>query len=355
MARISRSAPARPALGRQPHRQSELVLLGPFEAEAEFPALAVATPDARVLLDSFEAEAEFPELTVTTDQRLTLAVFEAEAEFPALTVSIPIQPGDAMDGLPGQIEFNGFLLGRTTPYRWKNLVGHRDRPNLDSGNSPRASRHGSWPGRPLAQERVLTWTALLRAPRAEVEGAIDALEQALPVLEDEDELSLVVNDLGTPYLMWGRIDRLQLPLDPAIRIGLGQLTLQWVCSDPRRYGILRSGVTIPAGDSANVPNAGNVATHPLIRFHGPAVNPGLVNTTLSRQVVFGLTLGSGQVLEVDCDRGTAAIGTTNVIGTLAGTSVHPSDFVLGRSDNILTHTVTSGGVDVDVLYRDAWL
>ncbi|WP_326637260.1 hypothetical protein OG884_26465 [Streptosporangium sp. NBC_01755] len=284
---------------------------------------------------------------------IDLPAVALQVEIPGALVSVPIRPGDNISR-PGQLEFNGTLFGSGTPYRWRSLVGWRDRANLDSGNVPRASRHGSWAGRPLLQERIITWAALLKAPPQEVEAAIDALEQALPVLEDETELPLVINDLGIPYLAFGRIDRVQLPVDAKLRLGLGQLTLQWVCSDPRRYAVNATGVTIPVGEARDVSNAGNAATHPLLRVNGPAPGPIVLNETLDRVVEFNLTVPTGKQLLIDCDLGTATIDGVDVMGKLTGSSVHPSDFVLGRGLNIVSHDATSGGVDVDVLYRDAW-
>ncbi|MGW6498541.1 phage distal tail protein [Nonomuraea angiospora] len=348
-------------------------------ARAAVPAPAVTTDSATVAnLTTVTAAAAVPAPTVQTDISLTPATVQAAATVWGLTVqadfnadvtlphvavttavdgvvaSVPALPGDNMSGQPGQIEFGGFLLGTSTPYRWKTLTGWREKPPIDSGNVPRASRHGSYAGRPLMQERVITWTANLRAPRGEVEAAVVALELALPVYADERESPLVINDLGTPYLIYGRIDRNPIVVDQRLRLGFSQLTLQWICSDPRRYNLLATGVTVPINEDRTIGNGGNSETHPLLVVKGPVVGPVVVNETMQQQVAFDVTLDADDELVIDCDLGNATIAGANVIGQLTGASVHPSYFVLDRGNNTISHTATSGGAQVEVLYRDAW-
>ncbi|WP_101788640.1 phage distal tail protein [Nonomuraea indica] len=332
---------------------AEIVNVGPLVVPAT-PLQLDASAGASVNLPAAAVPVTVPQLDVRSDATVMLPFVSVGVQVPLPRVTVPVLPGDAMDGAAGQIEFNGTVLGRTTPYRWINLAGWRDKPSIDSGNVPRASRHGSWRGRPLLQERIVLWTAQLRTSRDEVEAAVNALEQALPVEEDETERPLVINDLGTPYLIYGRIDKHTLDQSKRLRLGLAPLVLQWVCSDPRRYNINSTGVTIPVGDEAEISNAGNTATHPILRVHGPATTPVVVNETMSRQVGFAVTLLAGEQLVIDCDRGTATVDGEDVMSTLTGASVHPSDFVLGRGTNLVSHSTTAGGAEVDVLYRDAW-
>lgn len=332
---------------------TEIVNLTTIPVPASVPAPSVSS-GSQVEAATIAAAVAVHAPTVEVHASVALAPITVPVQFPGVVVTVPILPGDNMDGDPGQIEFNGTLLGRTTSYRWRTLAGWRDRPGIDSGNAPRPTRHGSWAGRPLLQERTITWTALLRAPRDEVEAAVQALEQALPVLDDETELPLVINDLGTPYLIYAGAPRLGLPVDQKLRLGHGQLTLQWVCSDPRRYNINSTGVTIPVDDEATVANAGNIATHPILRVHGPVDTPAVLNNTLNRLVAFDVELLAGEQLVINCDLGTATVGGVDVMGQLTGASVHPSDWVLARGSNVVSHSADVDGVEVDVLYRDAW-
>ncbi|GGS88581.1 phage tail domain-containing protein [Nonomuraea spiralis] len=359
MAHFGRGYPSKSAIYRR--RRFSIpatVPLGPFEIADEFPALLVTTPDATVPLGPFEIADEFPALTLSTGQAVTLAAFEIADEFPDLVVSVPIRPGDAMDGAAGQLEFNGFLLGRTTAYRWKVLDGWRTRPPNEAQDVPDPDSHGALSVRPLLARRTIIYTSLIRAPREEIEAAVNALEQALPVLETEEELPLVINDLGTPYLVYGKINDLALPDDQQLRLGLGKLGLQWTCSDPRRYNLERTGINLELGVPTALPNAGNASTWPIIRIDGPVTNPTIVNSTMSRQLVFNLTVTSGQRLTIDPKRRVAYItpGDTIVTGKLVGTSVPIRAFVLRRGANQVTFTAASGGaIPAVALYRDAWL
>ncbi|MEU8035718.1 hypothetical protein [Streptosporangium sp. NPDC049078] len=355
MARLGRGYPARPYITRRRPPRHASVGLGVLESADEFPQLLVRTPNAYIALGVLESVDEFPALSLRYDSRVYLPALESADEFPQLVVNTPILPGAQLDGDPGQIEANGFVLGRGTRYRWKTLAGWRDRPDDTSTNVPEPSSHGTLPVRPLLTERTILWTALLRTPRAEVEDVVNALEQAFPVLEDETETPLVINDLGTPYLVYGRLKKFNLPVDQLLRLGRGNLVLQWVCSDLRRYNLRRTGVNLNINEITPLPNAGNVSTHPLIRIPGPAVNPSLLNTTLGRLISFALTVPEGQRLTIDPKRKAAYIGDTSVIGSRTRSSVPIGDWVLGRGPNDILYTATSGGSTPAVgLYRDAW-
>ncbi|MFE3449617.1 hypothetical protein ACFXJ8_11845 [Nonomuraea sp. NPDC059194] len=274
-----------------------------------------------------------------------------------VTANVPVLPGDQLDGLPGQIEFFGTVLGRGTPYRWRLLEGWRGKDTPDSGNAPRANRHGSAPGRPLGRERTLTWTALLKAARADIEAAVLALENATPLLDTAEQWPIVVNDLGTPYLAYGRIDRVHIPLDKLIRLGHGNIVLQWILADPRRYNINATGVTVPISTTVEISNAGNASTHPVLRFPGPVTTPRLHNQTADRVLEINATVASGQELVVNTDLGTAKVGppgspTTDV--PITPSSVSIPDWTLARGAQDVRYTAVSGGSQVEVLYRDAW-
>lgn len=355
MARLGRAHPPRPAvLGRQRFALPAAVHLGPFETEAEFPALTVTTPDARVHLGPFETEAEFPALSLSYGQHVTLPAFETEAEFPALVVTTPILPG-ANITRAGQIEWNGFLLGSGTPYRWKGLTGWKNLPGITPGNVERSTGHGSYRGRPSGQERIITYATIIKGPATAFEQIIEDLEDVTGLPDTEEEFPLVIRELSTPYLVYAQIrNRDPGPIDPNYRLGLASNgVVQWVASDPRRYGLTRRGATVPRDVPTELLNAGNTGTHPLIRIPGPSEAPILHNQTLNRIIGFGRSILPGQVLEVDPYGATARIGDTNVTGDLTG-SVPLPDFLLGSGGNTILYTAASGGSGgVDFLWRDA--
>ncbi|GHH67655.1 hypothetical protein GCM10017673_15010 [Streptosporangium violaceochromogenes] len=268
--------------------------------------------------------------------------------------TVPVLPGDQLDGSPGQIEFNGFTLGRGTPYRWLTLDGWRGKETPDSGNAPRASRAGSAPGRPLPRERTVLWTAGLKASREEIEAAVLALENATPLLGTAAQWPLVINDLGTPYLAFGRIDRVNIPVDRLLRVGAGRVVMQWILADPRRYAINATGVTIPVNTTVTVTNAGNTETHPILIVPGPAVTPKLHNLTTGRITEWNLTVPDGQDLVINTDLGTAKLNGVDVIGDMSSGSVAVPDWTLARGPQDIRYTTASGGSQAEVLYRDAW-
>ncbi|MFD0883562.1 hypothetical protein ACFQ08_03175 [Streptosporangium algeriense] len=355
MARLGRAHPPRSVvLGRQRFALPASIHLPAFETEAEFPPLTVTIPDARIHLGPFETEAEFPQLTFSYGQHVTLPAFETEAEFPALTVTTPILPGANITAA-GQIEWNGFVLGSGTPYRWRSLTGWKSLPTITPGNVERSTGHGSYPGRPSGQERIITYATRIKAPRAEFEQVIQDLEDVTGLPDTEEEFPLVIRELETPYLVYAQIrNRDPGPIDPTYRLGIASNgVVQWVASDPRRYGLTRRGVTIPRDIPTELLNAGNTGSHPLIRIPGPAETPLLTNQTLTRIIGFGRSILADEVLEVDPYGATARIGDVNVTGDLTG-SVPLPDFLLGAGINRILYTCASGGdFGVDFLWRDA--
>jgi phage-related protein len=134
------------------------------------------------------------------------------------------------------------------------------------------------------------------------------------------------------------------------------VAVRWICADPRRYNVIRSGLGIPAGATVEIDNAGNVATHPLLRVDGPVTNPELANTTLDRTLSFLLTLETGERLTIDTDAGNATVDGESVLSTLTGASAPVGDFVFERGTNEITFDADSGGAaGMVALYRDAWL
>ncbi|MBA9003729.1 phage distal tail protein [Thermomonospora cellulosilytica] len=289
-------------------------------------------------------------------------------------------PGDLITG-DGQIEWRGLLLGAGTPYGWLGLDGWRDLPGVDTGNMPRPARHGSWPGRVLAQERVVTFTCLVRALVADFPAAVAALESAMTLSETGAEEALVVSTLSERRLVYGQITGRAMPIDKAYRVGHGRATLQWVCADPRKYSLVEHTETIPqpavsgAGlvypltypltygpapetGTRTVTNAGDVPTSPTITFTGPCTDPALINVGTGTRLEFALPLAAGEELVVDTAAGTVLLGgMADRLYTLTGASVPVEAFELPPGDSMLAFRGGgfSGGATCDVTWRDAWM
>ncbi|GAA3416244.1 phage distal tail protein [Streptosporangium vulgare] len=358
MARAGRSYPNRPIVVKGRYYRAADLVLDPFEVEAEWPALTVVTPSAQVLLGPFEVEAEWPPVTLFYGQSLSLAPFEVEAEWPEITVSTPIRPGDSITQA-GQVEWNGTLWGPGTDVAVLiPIEGWRSTPTIDNLNVSKPSAHGAWNARKLAQQRLVT--IRLQPNSASdpdmIDDLLDEIDAVTGIADDDTPLPLVVRLRGAPQLAFGQI----IDRDPDIggdyNAGVPTVTILIACGDARRYGIDRTGVSIPVGGTVQVINAGNTGTHPIIRIPGPVVNPTLVNAATGRILGFATTVEAGEQLEIDTDKGNATVNGDSIMSTLTGASAPVPGWVIKAGTNAITYTASSGGDSpLTLLYRDAWI
>lgn len=354
MARLGRSQPIPVTIrGRLTYHQAT-VDLPTFSLGWVFPSLTVVSPSVAIPLPTFSLGWEFPPVSLPVG----LPTFSLGWEFPTITAVVPTKPGDSLTGAAGQVEWNGTLWGTGTAFTLQEITGWRSLPSLDNLNVERPSRHGAWAARRLAQQRLVTIRLQPNSigDPAEIDDLLDQLDQVTGVLEDETEWPLVVKGYGTPYLAFGAISDRDIPMSGDYSVGAPTASVLIVCSDPRRYSLIRTGVDLPAGDDVAVTNAGNVSTHPVLRIPGPVVDPTITNTTLDRVLQFSLTIADGEQMNIDTDAGTVVIGSESQMQTLTGISVPVTEFVLARGVNNLRYSVGSGGDNpVVALYRDAWL
>ncbi|MFF4989621.1 hypothetical protein ACFY19_20680 [Streptosporangium saharense] len=323
-------------------------------------ALAVGVPTPEVhasaapTAEGVGAVVAMPSPTVQVHADVIMGVVALGVAVPVPVVTVPILPGDRISR-PGQIEWNGTLLGSGTSYGWRELTGWRETPPVVLGNIDQPLGHGSYPGQPYAGERVINWATIIKVARSDMEQVLLDLEDATGVAESEDELPLVINDLGTSYLVYAHLtNRTPGPIDRRARLGVAQGALQWTCSDPRRYSVLRYSVTLPRDVETDVLNAGNAAAPYILRVPGPCVHPQIENATLDRVIAFNLTVPSGSRLEIDTKNGSVAIGTADHLHDLVEGSTSVKDFVLAPGANTILFTCDSGGdAGLDVLWRHA--
>ncbi|TYB69751.1 hypothetical protein FXF51_06195 [Nonomuraea sp. PA05] len=330
-----------------------------FESVSEWPNLEVITPNVNVLLAPFESASEWPALTLRFEQRFTLAPFESLSEWPPLAVTIPVKPGDSLTGANGEVEWNGTLWGPATDVRVLLPVeGWLGSPSIDNLNVERPGRHGAWDARKVAKQRIVSIRLQPNsaADPTQVQDLIDQVLAVTGIPEDEAPLPLVIKAYGAPKLAYGQVVDRPLTLDGDYNVGMPTMGVVIACADPRLYSLERAGVTVPVGLPTTLANTGNASSHPVIRIEGPATNPVLTNQTLGRTLQFAITLGEGDLMEIDTDFGTATVADENVMSTLAGSSVPVSDFVLKAGSNTITYAVTSGGGEgADFLWRHATL
>lgn len=335
----------------------EIVPLATVTATSSIPAPTVSASAAATLAPVLAlAVIPTPAISADFNANISLVTVVAVAIIPLPVVGVPILPGDQITG-NYQIEYGGLLFGGYgNPYQIiaGSLEGWGDLPSLDSGSVTRPNRHGTWAGRRLAQERQVS-VVIATDANGDFTGALNALRLAITPRDDETEVPLVVSGRDEVLLAYAAVDaRVQPTRDYST--GWVPVSIRWVCSDPRLYNVVQSGISIPVDSAVDVANAGNVATHPVIRVFGPAVNPEISNGALDRMLAFSITLDAGEILEIDTDNGTATVSGENVMSTLTGASAPVADFVFARGVNPITYTADSGGATpATALWRDAWL
>lgn len=284
----------------------------------------------------------------------------------------------------GQIEWNDTLLGSGTVYRWngdQGLTGWEDTPGLDRGAVARPARHGSWPGRDYAQERIITWTSIVSTPTPAAFGAaVTALRAATPVSDDDTDSPLVVRTRwGETHLVYGKLTSRVLPNDRLAGIGRGKATLQWTCSDPRRYSVGEYSTAIPqpgggtgltypltyplsygtAGESGSrvFTNAGNAASSPVISITGPCATPSVVMIGSGLTLELDLAIAASETAVIDTDAGTVTFGGADRTSTLTSRSVPLELFVLQPGDTEIAFRAGTflGGSAATITWRDAYL
>ncbi|MFF4412109.1 hypothetical protein ACFYY8_06220 [Streptosporangium sp. NPDC001559] len=334
---------------------TELVYPDPVTATTAVPAPAVSA-GASTTLTTATATTTVPAPTVRVDADVIMGVVAVQATVPSPVVDVPILPGDKVTRA-GQAEWQGFLLGSGTPYSWQELTGWRTLPPVISGSVDQPLGHGSYDGQPYLGERTVTWVTLIKAPRSQIAGAIRDLEMAVSVSPSEDPGSLVIWDLdgAEPYLVHGHATQREPgPITRQARLGLSRGVLQWVCSDPRRYSVVRYSAVIPKDAETAVLNNGNADSPEILRIPGPATTPQIENLTLDRVVGFDITVPDGHLLEIDTKHGTVVLDGDDKLSTLIEGSTSVKDFVLGPGPNTLLYTTASGGTaGLAVLWRHA--
>ena len=280
----------------------------------------------------------------------------------------------------GQIQWRGLVLGDGTDYHVTSLTGWRELPGVDSGNVARPSRHGSWPGRALAQERTVTveFNVVPMLPD-DLPGRVAELVANTALSEDGTDEPLVVNDFPPALVAYGQLVRRSLPQATGYAYGIASAALQWVCSDPRLYSLDERVVTVlpptsgvggldyplaypltygtPGTSGQAVAfNAGNTPTHPLVVIPGPAERPRVINETTGRTLEFDLTLTAADSLTVDCDAGTVRLNqSADRLYTLTPRSVPVEAWTIPPGRSTIRYQATSAGAAVTLTWRDAYL
>ena len=236
-----------------------------------------------------------------------------------------------------QIEWRGVLLGTGTPYGWQKLEGWLELPGARMANSPRPSRHGTYAGQLLADERVITYEFVMHSAYSAFAPAVDVLRQATALEEAPDEEPLVIQLSGTSWQSMVRCTRRALPVERTYAAQAAPGAIQWVATDPLLYspgaalsastGLPQAsggGLTFPlvfpllfgAGSSGGemaVVNTGTVTSWPTWTITGPVTGPTITNVDTGESLSFDptFTVASGQTMTIDADSRTVTVGGIN--------------------------------------------
>ncbi len=274
--------------------------------------------------------------------------------------ALSLTTGDLIVG-DGQVQWGNLLLG-ADPYFTEEIAGWEDLPGIDSGNVARPATHGSWPGRFLGQERVVTWTGW-NVPidrRESLQASVRWVRSNTTITNDPTEYPLVVRTLGETLMCWGKVSNRAVATDIAYGAGGARTAIQWTCSDPRRYELDEQLVMLTLDDppgaglswpltyplvwgpeatttsSAVLVNSMDAPTPPTITITGPLDTPLVVNQTTGRQLEFALVLTETDVLTIDCRQGTVLLnGVSDRLYTRTARSGPVAGFELQGGDNVL--------------------
>ncbi|MFF4417477.1 hypothetical protein ACFYY8_33550 [Streptosporangium sp. NPDC001559] len=282
---------------------------------------------------------------------------------------------------PWQLEWGGFLIGTGTPYSIQRISGWEDLPGLDMGAAAKPTRPGSWPGAPRPQSRIVTVELEFRATVDRMDEVVAALRAATSRSTTADEAPLAIRLRGETTVALGKVSNRLVLVDHAYSQALApSATLQWLCSDPRRYELTERSLTITPGTSGSgglvyplsypltygtagsanngtAANVGNEPTSPVLTFTGPITTPRLVNTTLGYGLEFAVDVLAGQTLVVDADAGTVLLNGSDRLYTRSNLSVPVEYFELYPGDNNLTLLAASfgTGASLTVTWKSAYL
>lgn len=353
MARIGRGFPSTPIIWSRSRPTHATVALGVFATTSTFPELAVSSPSVTVSLGVVATTSAFPAITIDYDTQFALGVFATMSAFPAISAESPILPGQLLTG-DFQIEWARTLFG-VAPYYILSVEGWDDLPELDSGNAPRSARHGSWPGRDFAQERVVNAVIAISDDTSGFAVSRRDLRRIINASEDGTELDLVIRTNGETLLAGAKVSGRVMPTENYSQ-GFTAVSLRWTCSDPRRYDLQQQSVTVSPSGANFCVNDGDIATSPTIKINGPVVNPVINNETLGRILRFTVTLDDGQQLLVDTNAGTVTLAGVDRMDTLSALSVPVEEWVLPAGTSRISYAPSSGGDNlIELLFASAYL
>lgn len=280
----------------------------------------------------------------------------------------------------GQLEFNGYLLGDDETTFMTSLTGWEDLPPIDSSNTLKPASHGAWVGKKLAGQRILVWSGKFSPEDFDTwREKLDLLQSAFNIPMDTEELTIAVRTRGDTKLVFGTVSARVIPMDYSYSYYGASVTIQFECSDPRKYSLgeitvfiamptdTEDGLDYPLvypldygvadiSSDLTITNLGNAPSPMVMDFLGPVTNPVIVNTTTGQQLGFDIVLAADDILTVDTRSGTVLLnGSADRLYTRQLTSSPILGFELqpGINDMHIFADEWDPSAGVEITYRDA--
>lgn len=283
-----------------------------------------------------------------------------------------------------ELEFAGLLMGGETDYGFVKADGLKDRPEIRSSDRTRLRRHGMLPGDDFVGGRsVIVDIEVNGDTDTAFQTNVDALDLALQPGNPEGVLTFKIPGVagGGVRRMYARPRKIALPIEQSFYYRLPIASVEFFATDPRIYDNTEQSPSVslavsvsgrPSGNfvwnltwggpsTSNViqaVNSGTFSAPCVIRFNGPVTNPQVENITAGKSLKLtadgGITIASGDFLEIDTDARTILLG-----GTASRYSKLSSDsswFDLAPGLNELRFIgSTAGSPSMQVTWRSAWL
>lgn len=209
-----------------------------------------------------------------------------------------------------QIEWRGTLLGANTPYKWRELEGWLDLPEVRDGDVDFDNLHGAQPGQLLLGRKVVTWTFVLNGAAADFAAQQKLLRAITALGENPAEEPLVIQIDGVKAMVNARVIKRAIPRPPNNASGYSVGAIQWRATNPRLLHlpqIIAGPVSPPvagtggliwplvwplvwgtaqSGGELVLENDGNAPVQPVFRLTGVSTGPVITNADTGQQLAF---------------------------------------------------------------------
>ena len=284
-------------------------------------------------------------------------------------------PGTMVDE-DTQIEWRAMIMGVDSWFGYKSLTGWDDLPASDSADAPRPNHDGDIPGAMLAQNRIVTLDTQIWSPKDQFPLLRREFLKRFQLGQEEHQLT--IRQHGETMFAWARVKNRSWPIDRRYFGGYPIASVQWVCSDPRKYSVVEEDVTLDVATSvggldyttgggltypldygtmtagtSSVFNNGEVGAPLRFDFWGSLTPPIYIICPGNWKLGFDLPIDSTEHLEVDTRTGSVLLDGVDRYYTLTVDSDLPEDCMIppGESSLQLLTGISTDSGNVDVYWR----